>query len=316
MSEMLNLDAGESIFFTRELETIRAKSYDIKYDDQFKMLGLLPISTDGDPLAVDITHRSYGRVGIAKMGGGDYATDYPSVDVFGTEQTVKVHPVKASYKFNKDEIARASKLNKPLEQMRANAARKAIDKKLNDVAMLGDADTGAKGLFNATGITEVVLTEGATGTSTKWSTKTVDEILKDLYAIGNAVTSATAGYEVPDTLALPRTAYQFIEQKRLDATNEKTILTYFLENSKSIQNVVWFNELEAQTGLGGEASYKSDKVMFCWKNDADHLVLDMPMPFTQEEIWVNGLEYTVPCRAKTAGVTVFYPLSIAYARGI
>jgi len=45
-------------------------------------------------------------------------------------------------------------------------------------------------------------------------------------------------------------------------------------------------------------------------------VLDIPMPFTQEEIMVDGLEYVVPCRAKIAGVTVFYPLSVAYAYGI
>ena len=27
---------------------------------------------EGDPLATDITHRQFTRVGVAKMGGGDY----------------------------------------------------------------------------------------------------------------------------------------------------------------------------------------------------------------------------------------------------
>ena len=121
VDDLLHLDSGESIFFTRELETIRAKTYDIKYDDNFKMLATLPISMEGDPLDIDITHRSYGRVGIAKMGGGDYATDFPSVDIFATETTVKVYPVQASYRYNKDEIARAAKMNRPLESLRAAA---------------------------------------------------------------------------------------------------------------------------------------------------------------------------------------------------
>ena len=313
MTQILNLDAGESIFFTRELETIRARSYDIKYDDSFKMLGTLPISAEGDPLATDITHRVYGRVGVAKMGGGDYATDYPSVDVFGQEYTVKIHPVKASYKYNKDEIARAAKLNKPLEFQRATAARRAIDKKLNDVAMTGDASTGAYGLFNYPGISEYTLGDSVAETKTKWGLKTSDEILADLFGISNYILTATSGIEVPDTIALPMTNYLQIAQKRLANDTEKTVLTYFLENSPNIKNVLWFKELETlNTDL---STYDSAKAIFCWKNSSDNLVFDLPMPFTQEDVWINGLEYTVPCRAKTAGVTVFYPLSVAKAIG-
>jgi len=314
MNEYMRLDAGESIFFTRELESIRARSYDVKYDDLFKMLYLLPISTEGDPLATQITHRVYGRVGVAKMGGGDYATDFPSVDIYGKEETVKIYPVHVSYKYNKDEIARAAKLNKPLEAGRANAARKAIESKLNSVAISGDSVTGAKGLFNATGISTYTIPGDASSSKTNWEKKTSDEILADLYGIANQIISNTKGNEVPDIIAIPLTSYQLIERKRISDKSEKTILTYFLENSKSIKQVVWFNELE--TAAPASTAYHSTKAMFCWKNDADHLVFDLPMPFTQEELIVDGLEYVVPCRAKTAGVTIFYPLSVAKAYGI
>lgn len=314
MSEYMHLDANESIFFNRELETIRAKSYDVKYDDNFKMLALLPISMEGDPLDTQITHRVYGRVGVAKMGGGDYATDFPSVDVFGSEVTVKVYPIHASYKYNKDEIARAARANKPLEQMRANAARKAIDKKLNDVAMNGDTVTGATGLFNAPGISSYTVPGGATGSKTNWETKTADEILADLYGISNYIITSTKGIEIPDTIALPLTSYQLIERKRLSSDSEKTVLNYFLENSKNIKNIVWFNELE--TAAPSSQSYHSRKAMYCWKNDADHLVLDVPQPFKQDELWVDGREYVVPCIARCGGVTVFYPMSVAKGLGI
>ena len=221
--DLLHLDSGESIFFTRELETIRAKTYDIKYDDNFKMLATLPISMEGDPLDIDITHRSYGRVGIAKMGGGDYATDFPSVDIFATETTVKVYPVQASYRYNKDEIARAAKMNRPLESLRAAAARKAIEKKLNDVAMKGDTVTGAVGFFGLSGTSTYTVPVGAAA-STIWSTKTSDEILKDLFGISNAIIQSTKGIEVPDTIMLPLSSYQLIEQKRLADETEKTVL--------------------------------------------------------------------------------------------
>ena len=314
MSEYMHLDANESIFFNRELETIRAKSYDVKYDDNFKMLALLPISMEGDPLDTQITHRVYGRVGVAKMGGGDYATDFPSVDVFGIEVTVKVYPIHASYKYNKDEIARAARANKPLEQMRANAARKAIDKKLNDVAMNGDTVTGATGLFNAPGISSYTVPKGATGSKTNWETKTADEILADLYGISNYIITSTKGIEIPDVIALPLTSYQLIERKRLSTDSEKTVLNYFLENSKNIKQIVWFNELEKAAPLS--LTYDSLKAMYCWKNDADHLVLDVPQPFKQDELWVDGREYVVPCIARCGGVTIFYPMSVAKGLGI
>jgi len=310
MAEYMRLDANESIFFNRELETIRAKSYDVKYDDNFKMLALLPISMEGDPLDTQITHRVFGRVGVAKMGGGDYATDFPSVDVFGCEVTVKVYPIQASYKYNKDEIARAARANKPLEQMRANAARKAIDKKLNDVAMNGDTVTGATGLFNASGISTYTVPAGA-GSKTNWETKTADEILADLYGISNYIITSTKGIEIPDVIALPLTSYQLIERKRLSTDSEKTVLNYFLENSKNIKQIVWFNELESIV-TGGD----SKKAMYCWKNDADHLVLDLPLAYTQEEVFQDGREYVVPCRAKTGGVTIFYPMSVAVGKYI
>lgn len=309
--DLMHLDSGESIFFTRELETIRAKTYDIKYDDNFKMLATLPISMEGDPLDIDITHRSYGRVGIAKMGGGDYATDFPSVDIFATETTVKVYPVQASYRYNKDEIARAAKLNRPLESLRAAAARKAIEKKLNDVAMNGDTVTGAVGFFGLSGTSTYTVPVGA-ASSTIWSTKTSDEILKDLFGISNAIIQSTKGIEIPDTIALPLSSYQLIEQKRLADETEKTVLQYFLDTSKNITNVIWFNELETIMPSG----YTSTKGMFCWKNDAEHLVFDLPQPFTQEEVMRDGLAYVIPARAKTAGVTCFYPLAIAKAYGI
>ena len=315
MAEYMHLDANESIFFNRELETIRAKSYDVKYDDNFKMLALLPISMEADPLDFQITHRIYGRVGVAKMGGGDYATDFPSVDVFGSEVTVKVYPIQASYKYNKDEIARAARAGKPLESMRANAARKAIEKKLNDIAMTGESITGVKGLFNASGISSYTVPDGTTGSKTNWETKTADEILADLYGISNQIITNTKGIEIPDVIALPLTSYQLIERKRLSADSEKTVLTYFLENSKNIKQIVWFNELEtfAPTSL----TYDSNKAMFCWKNDADHLVLDLPMPYNQDSgVWQDGMEYVVPCRARTAGVTVFFPLAVCAALGI
>lgn len=313
--QYLNLDSGESIFFTRELETIRAAAYDVIFDEP-KLFNLLPKSMEGDPLATDITHRQFTRVGVAKMGGGDYATDFPPVDVYGTETTVKVKPVHASYGYNKDEIARAAKVGRNLEAMRATAAKKAIEMKLDEIARNGESTAGLVGLYNAVGISEYTVPDGGGSIKqTNWETKTADEILKDLFGIENYTITSTNGIEVPDTLALPMDEYLLIKQMRIASDSEgKTVLKYFLDNATGIKNVIWLQGLE--TAAPVSASYDSTNMAIAWKNSADKLVFDLPMPFTQEDLLQDGLKFTVPCRAKTAGVTIFYPKSVVKAYGI
>ena len=97
-----------------------------------------------------------------------------------------------------------------------------------------------------------------------------------------------------------------IKQKKIATDSEgKTVLRYFLDNATGIKNVIWLQGLE--TAAPTVATYDSNNMAIAWKNSADKLVFDLPMPFTQEDLLQDGLKYTVPCRAKTAGVTIFYP---------
>lgn len=303
----IKLDSGESIFFTRELEKIRNKSYDVKFQEP-KLLNILPWDTSTPEYVDTITHRSFTRVGMAKMGGTQYATDFPRVDVFGTETSVKVKPIHAAYGYNLDEIKAANAMNRPLESMRAVAARKAVEMKLNDIVENGEASTGLIGLFNASGISEYTVPAGAATTKT-WATKTSDEILADLNGIVNYIITSTNGIETPDIMAMPLSSYNLISQKRLSTDSEKTVLTYFLENNPYIKRVEWFTTLETAGASGA-------KRFMAWKNDPDHLVVDMPLAFRQEPVLQDGLSFNVPCRAKTAGVTIFYPKSVCFGDGI
>ena len=307
-------DAGNSIFFKRELETIRTKTYDVLYPAA-KLYNKLPKGTDGDELAIDITHRTYNRVGVAKMGGGDYSTDFPRVDVYGTEKTVHVKPVQASYGYSKDEIARAARVGKPLEFMRAKAARTAIEDKLEVVAKTGDTSTGLIGLFNQTGVTEYVTPVGGdVSATTQFSTKTADELLADLNGIVFAIQQGTAGVEEADSIGMPMAQYNLIKTKRMSTLDGTTVLQYFKEQNPQITSIDWYAGLETAAGASGD--YTGTAMMIAWKNDPDKLVFDLPLPFSQEDEQIDGMAHTIPCRAKTAGVTVFYPKSIAYAKGI
>ena len=141
--ELLN-DEG-SIFFERELEHIKAKTFDVQYADLLYR-SLFPVASDANPGATHITYAVYDKRGMAKI-INNYAGDLPRADVDGREVTVPVRTVAASFGYSRKEILSAQMAGKPLSQMRADAARRAIEEKLNKICFIGDAASGLYGLL-------------------------------------------------------------------------------------------------------------------------------------------------------------------------
>ena len=304
--DAFNLDANESVFFKKQLEYILKGNYDVKYAPN-KALGLFPISTEPGPAATEITRRSYDKVGMAKM-ISDYATDFPRVDVFGTETSVKVHGIGVSYGYSIEEIRRAQYAGVALESRRAQVAREAIENKLNTIALSGESSCNIQGFLSYPGITEVTVTSGAAGDT--WALKTADEILADMNAIVEAVLTSTNGIEQPDTMLLPMSQYLLISRKRIASDSEgKTVLKYFMENNPYIKRIEWLTELST-------AGDSNKARMMVFKNDSQHLEFNIPLPFEQFEADKKGMAYEIPCYAKTAGISIFYPASVAYCDGI
>ncbi len=304
--DVMNLDANESAFFKKQLEYIKAQTYDVKYPPN-KALGLFPISTEAGPAATEITWRKYDKVGLAKL-IADYANDFPRVDIYGSEQTVKIHDIGASYGYSIMEIRRAQKAGVPLEARRAAVAREVIDNKINQIALLGDSAAGITGFLKYTGGSQFIVTSGTNGNT--WDKKSADEILADMNGLVETVLTVTNGVEAPDTMLLPLAQYLLISRKRIAADSEgKTVLKYFLENNPYIKNIEWLTEL-ATAGSGGTTR------AIVFKNDAQHLTLEVPVPFEQFEPEKRGLTYSIPCLARCAGVIVYYPLAIAFCDGI
>jgi len=303
--DVMHLDANESAFFKRQLEVVKSKTYDVKWAPN-KALALFPVDSSAGPAATEITWRQYTRVGTAKM-VSDYATDFPRVDIYGTESTVKPHDIGAAYGYSITEIRRAQLAGLPLETRRADAARRAIEDKINSIAFSGDSPTNLSGFIQYSGTTEFTLTSGVGGNT--WALKTADEILADMNGLVSAVIEATNGVEVPDTMLLPLAQYNQIQTKRLGTYSDTTVLDYFLKTNKHITRIEWLNELKTGSDTSGTRA-------IVFKNDADHLQLILPVPFEQFEADKEGLAYTIPCLARCAGMIVYYPLSIAFVDGI
>jgi hypothetical protein len=305
--DIYHLDAGEkSIFFERDLEYVKTKTYDIKHK-QLKATQLIPVSNETPAGADTITFRRFDEVGQAKV-VSDYAHDFPRVDVYGTEESIKVKSLGDSYGYSIKEIRRSQMSGAKLETRRAAAARKAIDNLIDTIAWNGLASHNIQGFINYPGIQEYTVPNGAGGAKT-WASKTADEVVADIKGALTQVMEVTNGLEVPDTLILPISQYNHLAFTAYGDDKSQTIMKYVMDNFPQLSKIDWVNELNA-AGAGG-----LDRGML-YTRDADHVTLEIPQMFEQFQPQQKGMEYEIPCHAEIAGVINYYPLATIFMDGI
>ncbi|MGN6701465.1 MAG: DUF2184 domain-containing protein [Burkholderiaceae bacterium] len=304
---LLREDAGESIFFARQLEYVKGQAYDVKYPP-LSAMALIPVSTEVPAGAETITYTQYDQVGAAKI-IANYADDLPRADVSGKQFTSPIRGIGISYGYNLQEIRAAQMANANIDSRKMRAAMRGHEELVNKLAWNGDAVTGLPGLLSNTNISEYVLPNNTAGTSKKWADKTADEILDDMNGIANSINTLTKGVHRPNEMWLPLAAYSLISTRPRSTQSDTTILEFFLKNQPFITSVKPVLEMVG-AGAGG-----TDR-MFVGEINAENLQMEIPMMFQQHAPQVRGLEYVVPCESRFGGVIVRYPLAFAFADGI
>lgn len=302
----INLDAGQSVFFDRELESVKSQSYDVQFPE-LKAKRLIPVSSDAGSGASSITYQSYEGYGIAKI-IASYADDLPRADIGGTETTAKVKSCGSSYGYSVQEVRESQMAGKNLPSRKATQAREMIERLEDKIAWLGDAKHGLVGLLNVAGSQTYTVIADGTGTVTTWADKTPKQILRDMNGLVTQVVVTTLGIESIDTILLPIEQYRLINTEAKSDDSETTILQYFLKNNPGI-SVEWVNAVKGAGTAGAD-------VMLGYKRDPRKLTLEIPQMFEQFPVQEKNLEYTVPCHSRIAGILAYYPLSIIKGEGI
>lgn len=304
-----------SVFFARELDHVKAQSYDVQYPE-FTALNLFPISSEADPGAETITYYTYDKNGLAKI-IDNYSTDLPRADVNGKPSYATIKSIGDSYGYSAQEM-RASRLaGKSLDVRKAESARYSIDHLTNKIAWAGDEESGLMGVLSeGQNIPLYAVIEGASG-KTSWLEKTADEILLDVNGMQKQVAKATKNVERPDTLCVPTDVYMDISTRRIPDTST-TVKAFLLEHAPYLKDIVSAPELDSDSVETNPYAKTSggQGVAFLFTNDARKLTLENPMPFYQYPLQVRNLETVIPCEARTAGVIVYYPLSCLIAVGV
>lgn len=302
----LHLDADQTAFFTRQLEDIDGQLYDVKIADleARQLVDAKPIP----PGAESHTYRMFDKRGVAKV-MSNYASGSPRVDVDGKEYTAKVKSVRVSFGYSIQEIRSAAFAGTPLDAMKAMAARRAIDEKLNALALTGDSEHGLLGLFNQANAQTYTVPADGTGSSALWANKTADLILRDMFGIVDQIPTVTNEIEKPKRLLLPYSRLRLINSKRMGSGDGVlTVLKFFQVQRPDIEvrGALYLDT----AGAGATArmvAYDPSPINQQWL---------VAVPFETFPPQLEGMEYVIECHARAGGVISRYPLTMAYGDGI
>lgn len=299
-------DAGEGIFFSRELENVRAKIYEVPIA-QFKGRQLVPVDHSVSPGAESDTYSWYNRVGKAEP-ITDWSKALPRVDVFGGQVTHGIKHFGLAYAWNIQQLRAAAFAGKPLPTWVANAAREGCEATIDEGLLLGYSDFSMKGLFTLANTNTYTVPNGIAGSPT-WALKTPREILADMHAMGRKVWVDSLEIETIDTLVLPSDQYALIAERQMGDGDNITILRRFLNDSQ------WVKTVESSTKLASNSAWTGAR-MVGYRKSPDVLQGIIPLEFTQQAPQMVGFESVTNCEIRVGGVQCYRPKAVIYGDGI
>jgi hypothetical protein len=297
-------------FLTPQLYRIEAEVYSIKYPS-FDISRFMTIDTSGDMWDVGTVVYSMDKVGQAEfMAGG--AFDMPYASTLMDQKTRNFHLAAIGYEWNTQEMQRAAKLGRSLSSDKAQAAVQASDRFIYGIAMTGktprgENEKGWTGFINNASAPSAQVAADGTGSTRTWSTKTPDQILRDINEALTAVETGTGETHIANTLALPTSSYNYIATTRV-GQGDGTILAFLMANNVAGESLTIVKSRELETaGTGGT------KRMIAYDNNPQVLKFMLPgahqfLPAFQK----SSLVYEVGGIMNVGGVDVRLPKAIVY----
>lgn len=313
---VLTMDAPQRAlaFLITQASYIEPQVYRTRYRD-IQYPQLVPVDTSASEWTSSVTYFSLDSVGQAAWFSGK-AQDVPNAEVLREKLETTVSMAAIGYRYDLEELGKAQQLGMSLSSDKAEAARRGAEEFIDRVAITGDAAKGYKGLVNANGVTAGSAAATGAGSATTWSSKSPDNILADVNDALTGIFTGSIGAEMADTLLLPYPQMLAINTRRIDATNQTTILEWIERNNIYTRMTgqpltirgVWGLET---AGSGGTAR------MVAYRRDPSVVKLHIPMPYRFLPVWqVGPILFEVPGIFRLGGVDVRRPAAFRYVDGI
>jgi hypothetical protein len=289
-----------------EQEVYRQQFPEIQYP------GLVPVDNSAPDWVKSITFFSLSQAGQADW-FHHMATDMRVADIQRSRNEVGVEMAGIGYYYTLEEIQQAILLNVALTSERGSAAVRAYEEFTENIAFVGSTDKDWTGLINNASVTRVDAPIGAgVGGDTEWTTKTGDEIVKDINDALTAVYTGSNTVEMANTVLLPVDRFTLLSTKRLDVNLPMTIMEW----------VQRFNVYTQQTGQPlviravrrlSTAGNGGTMRMVVYRRDPSIVKMHIPMPHRFLPVWQTGpIRFDVPGIFRIAGVEIRRPAAFRY----
>lgn len=308
-----HVDAQAALsFMVQQASIIEAEVYRVRYPDiQYQQL--MPIDTSGGDWVKSKTFFSLDHVGAAGW-LNHYSSDVRLADIERNKFEMTIELAGIGYRYTLEEVGQTMQVpNLNLSTERAEAAGRAAEEFLDNLALRGDAVKGYPGLINSAAVTAEDAPNTGTGSSRAWESKSADQILNDINVVAlGAIYSNSMTVEMADTLLLPPGKFSLIATKRISDQSDITVLDW----------VKRYNAFTAVTGrpiviraVRGLETAGTGTVtrMVAYRNDAQVLKFHLPMPHRFLPVWQTGpIVFDVPGIFRTGGTEIRRPGAMKY----
>lgn len=301
LNQNIRLDEGLSLFTARQLDYLKTKAYEVEYGPMSAM-SIFPVTNELPDWAMTFTYGVFDSVGMAKL-IADYSDDLPMVDANYREETGRIYRIGDAYSYSLDEVKAAAHAQRNLTERKSVAARKAFDTKLNDLAWKGDSAHQIKSIWDHPNIPK---TMSAGWPLTLAGAQTADS---EMSAAIQSIVDLTKGTHRASKIVIPPSKNQVLNQIMPDAAG-KTYRTFFQEK---YPNLTWAEAYELEDIKGDGTNVKG---VLIFEFDADNLSIENPEAFNQLPPQANNLHWKIPCTGKSAGLTVYRPLTVHIIQGV
>jgi len=301
-------------FLIQQTSYIEAEVYRVQYPDIIYPQ-LVPIDSSASEWAKSVTYFSIDKVGAADWFSGQ-STDMQLADINRTkfEQTIEMAGV--GYRYNLEEIGQAMMIpGLNLTSERAEAAVRAYEEFMDKLARFGSTSKGFTGLFNNAQVPQATAIADGTGSSALWSTKTADQMIRDVQQGLMGIYQGSLSVEMADTVLLPLVQMQLLADTRVPNTYGNALgylQKYNLYTATTGAPLMIRGVINLDTaGVGATAR------MMCYRRDPRVVKLHVPMVHRFLPVWQTGpITFDIPGIFRVGGVEIRRPSACRYIDGI
>lgn len=298
-------DAGEALAFAvPQLAFVEPGVYAKEYPQLlFEQLLGSAIQVNQAPWATSIVYEISDYSGKGRRLANGTAGDVPYADVASARISKEIQRGGIAYRYSTEDLRISAYLQRPLPTRKLEAALLAFRQHMNDVALIGEAQSNFTGLFNNASVTAANRPSGAV-----WTAATADTIISDITALlTNVMTASGKTTNTVKIIALDVVSFQILMRPR--STNSDTTIKSFMEQSYPGLQFIAVPQLAT---LGAGPSKRMVGFSPDDNNMAMHITMDVTWRAPQEE----NFDTKILGEYKYGGLEIRRPYTMYYMDGI